>query len=236
MIEYQLNTGFGSTGENFHQFGQVFNGIGSVFNNNALDNDISVNGQTLLETVPQIQVTGQQEIILNSGDFFLSGSFLRNGTGFLDLNYGISNLKYDSNVSGQRYFFKSSSHSVLVTGFSGNAGNLGGSPVFLNGIKLASGESYIENGNGNFSWVDSDTSVTGVLFSRPLKNWPVYTGRYDLVGLYFNEGESVGYLNGVKLDNASLIELSSLLTGVIKTGIEPSVEFSMPQESQTIFL
>lgn len=234
MIEYQLNTGIGSTGSLFYQRGQIFNGIGSIFNNNPLDNAITVNGQTLLETLASIQVVGQQEIIDNSGQFFLTGGFLKNETGFLPIPQN-SNLKYDSRISGERIFFESSIHSHLITGFSGQAGSLQGESVFLNGVKLTSGLNYIEDSNGNFSWTDPNNSVTGVLFSSPFRNWPIYTGVYDLLNTRFNEGNSIGYLNGVKIDETSILETSSLLTGIIETGVEPFVEFNLKPPSQTLF-
>ena len=233
MIEYILSTGNISTGELFYNRGQVFNGIGSIQNNNFLDNDITINGQTLLETVASISVVGQQEIITNSGQFFLSGSVLRNETGFLDLSFGVSNLKYDVGVTGVRKFHNSTVHADLLTGFSGK---FDGGNVFLNGAKLTSGVHYVENANGDFSWTDPNNSVTGVLFSAPTRNLPIHTGRYDILNVRFNGGCNIGYLNGVKLDETAILETSSLLTGIIKTGIEPFVEFNFVPNSETLFL
>jgi hypothetical protein len=235
MIEYELNINKNSTGEFFYQRGQISNSIGFIFNENVLDNHITLNGQTLLETIPSIQVVAQQEIIDNSGQFFLSGGMLRNETGYLEFQHANKNLKYDSNVSGKRNFYESSVHSQLITGFSGLAGNLSGQFVFLNGVKLTSGIHYTENLNGNFNYIDSDSSITGVLFTKPsLKNLYV-TGSYDVVNIRFNEGCNVGYLNGVKLDETSLLESSLLISGLVKTGIEPFFELSNEANSQTIF-
>jgi len=233
MIEYILSTGNLSTGELFYNRGQVFNGIGSIQNNNALDNDITVNGQTLLETIASITIVGQQEIITNSGQFFLTGNALKSETGFLDLSFKTSNLKYDVGITGVRKFYSSSVHNDLLTGFSGK---FDGGNVFLNGAKLTSGVHYVENSNGDFSWTDPNNSITGVLFSVPNRNFPVYTGQYDILNVRFNDGCNIGYLNGVKLDDSSILETSSLLTGMIKTGVEPFVEFNFPPSSQTIFL
>lgn len=233
MIEYILSTGNLSTGELFYNRGQVFNGIGSIQNNNALNNDITINGQTLLETVASISVAGQQEIITNSGQFFLSGSILRGQTGFLDLSFGVSNLKYDVGVTGVRKFHNSSDHNNLLTGFSGK---FDGGNVFLNGAKLTSGVHYIENANGDFSWTDPNNSITGVLFSVPTRSFPTYTGQYDMLNVRFNDGCNIGYVNGVKLDDTAFLEVSSLLTGIIKTGIEPFVEFNFAPKSETFFL
>ena len=235
MIEYILNTGFGSTGEFFHQKGQNFNGSYSIFNSNALDNDITINGQTLLETLASIQVVGQQEIITNSGQFFLTGGSLKNSTGFLSLGSENINLKYDSNLSGQRFFFEGDTNALLKTGFSGAAGDLNGCSVFLNGVKLSSGIHYTENSNGNFNWIDADTSTTGVLFTAPIRNWYTTTGSYDVLGTKFNEGSSVGYLNGVKIDDSAILETSSLLSGSILTGVNCLVEFSIEQDKNTLF-
>jgi len=235
MIEYQLNTGFHSTGELFYQRGQVFNGVASILNSNRLDNDITANGQTFLETLPVIEIIGLQEVIDNSGQFFLTGGFLKNQTGFLDVSYNSANLKFDSNISGHRYFFNSSTHSSLLTGFSGAIGNLAGANIYLNGIKLVSGEHYQQNANGNFVWLDPDNGITGVLFSRPQRRWPVVTGQYDLL-TGFRDGSTVGYLNGVKLDDTSFLETSSLLTGIIQTGLEPFVEFPIAQETNNLIL
>jgi hypothetical protein len=235
MIEYQLNLKQTSTGENFYQRGQVSNSIGFVFNDNSLDNDITINGQTLLETIPVISVVAQQEIIENSGNFFLSGGVLRETTGHLQLSLTNKNLKYDTNTSGFKWFYKSSIHADLITGFSGIAGNLSGQSVYLNGAKLYSGINYVENSNGNFSYIDGDTSITGVLFTKPSIKHFYLTGSYDVVNIRFNEGCNIGYLNGVKLDETSILETSLLNSGLIKTGIEPFFEFVGSEDSQTIF-
>lgn len=233
MIEYFLHTGENSTGSIFYNKGQVFNGIASVFNNNILDNDITVNGQTFLETIPSIQSVGQQEIITNSGQFFLSGGILRSSTGFLDVNLSKAVLKYDQNLSGVRLFHQSSVHEDLITGFSGK---FEGGSVYLNGVKLTSGIHYIEDSNSNFEWIDPNNTITGVLFSAPKRDFLRSTGSYDILNIDFNEGSNIGYLNGVKIDETSLLEVSSLLSNSIQTGLTPVVEFSIPQNLNSFFL
>ena len=194
MIEYFLNNSVIATGENFHLRGQLINGIGFISNQNPLDSDISFNGQLLLETTPSIQTIGQQDIIDNSGQFFLSGGFLKTDTGFLDLQSSNSNLIYDIKISGYRFYFSSSDHTNLITGFSGTAGNLSGQRVFLNGVKLVSGIHYSEDLNGNFNWIDPDSDITGLLFTSPPINDYYLSGSYDIVGSQYNEDCTIGYL------------------------------------------
>ena len=232
MIEYFLHNSDVSTGELFYNNGQSINGVISILNNDVLSNQISANGQTLLETTPIVSVVGQQNIILNSGQFFLSGNSLRSQTGFLNLDLSNPNIKYDLNLTGDRSYFSAEDNANMILGFSGN---YTGGQIFFNGIKLTSGESYIEGPNGEFQWLDSDALSTGFLFSVPNRDFLRSTGSYDIVGVYFNEGSSLGYLNGVKIDDSSILESSSILTGIIQTGLDPSVEFLISQSSETIF-
>lgn len=235
MIEYFLNTGICSTGEDFNKFGQITNGIGSIPNNNILANDISVNGQTLLETLPTVSVVAQREIISNSGDFFLSGNFLRDTTGFLNLNYSQRTLQFDITKSGDRTYYFSENHNDLITGFSGILGSsLSGDYVFLNGDKLSSGESYVENSNGDFEWIDDDSNITGLLFSMPRRDFYFQSGSYDVFRVKHNKGSSIGYLNGVKIQKGDYLELASVIYPKIETGLEPSIEFSSNQSSLSI--
>ena len=226
MIEYILNTGSYFTGDNYRNFGQAISSIGSITNSNPLTNDITINGQSLLETSPTISVVASREIINNSGDYFLSGNSLRESTGFLNLDFDSSNLKFDKIRSGEGYFYRDSSNTGLIFNFSGIVGtSLNGDNIFLNGIKLTSGENYVEDGLGNFIWRDSDVDITGLLFSSPIKINDTYTGVFDINRTSFNRGTSVGYLNGVKLDEEDLLETCSNVSFLIQTGFEPNIEF-----------
>ena len=234
MIEYIQNTGTNSRKEDYYNLGQVVNGIGSIKSQDVLVNDVYFNGQTFLETEADVTVIGQQEIISHTGDFFLSGSLLRSSTGFTDRSsYRTNNLKHDFIRSGEHPFFFSSDHDDLLTGFSGIAGNLSRDYVFLNGAKLVSGDDYIENANGNFEYIGS-TNETGFLFTMPMKSGLYTSGLYDLTGVNFNIGTTVGYLNGMRVDEADLLETSSLLLDLIDTGIDDFFEFRIVPESERI--
>lgn len=236
MIEYYLHTGIRSTGENYNNFGNINNGIGSISSEDILSNSIRINGQTLLETLPQVTVVGQVEIITNSGEFFLSGFSLRDGTGFLNFNdYENNNLKFDIVESGSHSFYYSSDPTGLITGFSGQAGDLSNKEVFLNGIKMVSGSNYELNQNNNFLWID-DTGVTGVLFSMPKQNQYYNTGIYDPSGISFNRGTTVAYLNGVKVDEEDFLETSSIVGNLIESGLNAKVEFNKKPPTTTVYL
>lgn len=237
MIEYLLHTGQLSTGDNFNKRGQLVNGIGSISNNNVLSNDIYINGQALLETLPEISIVAQREIITNSGDFFLSGNSLKDTTGFLNLNYQERNLSYDISESGHRYFYRSEIHNDLITGFSGVIGeNVKDNFVFLNGSKLSSGESYSVNANNNFVWEDSDNEITGLLFSTPIRDFHFSTGYYDISNVFFNKNSTIGYLNGVRLDKDDYIETSLIVSDKIQSGLSSSIEFFIRPNSLNIVL
>tara|TARA_Y100000114_G_scaffold147750_1_gene159904 strand:- start:2824 stop:3534 length:711 start_codon:yes stop_codon:yes gene_type:complete len=234
MIEYIQNTGLLSRKEDYYNVGQVSNGIGSINSRNLLINDVYLNGQTLLETEADVEVIGQREIISHTGDFFLSGSLLRSSTGFTDLLlFETNNLKHDFIQSGQHPFFSSSVHDELITGFSGVANHLLGDLVFLNGAKLVSGQDYIENSNGNFDYI-GDTTETGFLFSMPIKEDILTSGLFDLTGVFFNKDTTVGYLNGMRVDDNELLETSSLLLDIIETGLNNTFEFKISTEPKYI--
>tara|TARA_B100001057_G_scaffold404495_1_gene417099 strand:+ start:104 stop:817 length:714 start_codon:yes stop_codon:yes gene_type:complete len=235
MIEYIQNTGFFSRKEDFYNIGRLSNGIGSINSQNPLINDVYINGQTLLETEAEITTIAQKNIINHTGDFFLSNSLLRSSTGFTDFSLfdRKSNLKHDFIESGAHPFFYSSVHSELITGFSGLAGDLAGDYVFLNGVKLLSGEDYIEDLNGNFDYIGS-TQETGCLFLMPAKDGVYTTGVYDVTGVSFNLNTTVGFLNGIRVNEDELLETSSLLLDLINTGLDSSVEFNIAINPQTI--
>ena len=239
MIETILNTGLLSVQENYHNEGTVLNGVGGVDNNDVVNSEITINGQVLLETLPEITTVGQRDVISNSGEFYLSDYELRDTTGYFDLGFTNTALKYDLIRSGEHVFIRAATNALLSTGFSGslNAG-LTGDYVFLNGIKLVSGagESFIEDANGNFSWTDPDTNITGLLFSMPSRDHLYSSGVYDEFGIEFNKGTSTSFLNGVKLDELDFLETASVVTS-IETGLSPNIEFYIPPDPQaTIFL
>jgi hypothetical protein len=236
MIEYFLNTGVRFSKLNYHNIGQVFNGIGVIDNSDIFSNDISINGQMLLETSPDVSVVAQSEIISNSGEFFLSGNLLRNTTGYLDLNFQKTELRFDKRNYFESDFYRSSSHTELISGFAERAEILSGNYVFLNGVKLTSGENYIENSTGWFEWIDSDISVTGVLFSMPRNIVFGETGYYDLLDISYNKGATIGFLNGVKLDELDVLETASIVSEIIHTGLEPFVSFGIKPDSENILL
>ena len=231
MIEYIQNTGALSRSEDYYNLGQITNGVGSIKSQDPLVNDVYLNGQTLLETTAQITIVGQREIINHTGDFFLSGSNLRSQTGFTDFsNFKTTNLKHDYVTSGSHPFFFSSNHDDLITGFSGVAGDLAGDIVFLNGAKLMSGEDYVEDSNGNFNYIGT-TNETGFIFSMPKKDDLFTSGFYDLTGVFFNKNTTVGYLNGMRIDDEDFLETSSLLLDIIETGLENTFIFNTKSEN-----
>lgn len=237
MIEYFLHTGLRATGENYYIDGNINNGAGTISSRSPLINHVSINSVTLLETLAEISTVGQVEVINNSGDFFLSGFQLRNETGFTDFSqYDNNDLEFDIITSGEHSFFENDTFTGLMTGFSGQAGSISNEEqIFLNGIKLVSGEHYNLNSNGNFVWLDSN-GVTGKLFTMPKNNQYYNTGSYDILNIRFNRGTSIGYLNGVKLDNESILETSTILTPIIDTGINDIIEFNSERNATTIFL
>jgi hypothetical protein len=231
MIEYIQNTGLISNNEDYYNLGQISNGLASINSLTPFVNDVYINGQTLLETSAEITTVGGREVIFHTGDFFLSGSTLRAGSGFADFsNFKSDNIKHDFIDSGQHPFFFSSDHNDLITGFSGAAGNLAGDLVFINGVKLVSGQDYIEDSNGNFNYIGT-TTETGFIFSMPVKEGLFSSGIFDLTGVFFNKGTTIGYLNGMRLDNEDILETSSLLLDIIETGLENTVTFITKSET-----
>jgi hypothetical protein len=159
---------------------------------------------------------------------------MRDTTGFADFNFDSTNLKYDSISSGEHIFYRHNTHTGLIQGFSGALGqSLSGNYVFLNGIKLVSGESYSEVSKW-FKWIDSDTGVTGVLFAMPRRLHNYYSGRYDLPRVPMNQKSSIGWLNGVKLDEVDILETSSIID-LISTGVSCSKYFTGQSTDVIIF-
>lgn len=227
MIEYFLNTGNSPNSDLYNIFGFVTNGAGSIDSRNPLTNDVYINGATLLETIPQITTIANVDIINNSGDFFLSGLSLRSEDGFTDfIDYETNRLKFDFISSGEHEFYESDVHLDLITGFSGQAQNLSNKNAFLNGIKLVSGENYQLDSNSNFEWIDSDNEITGLLFTMPNRNDIYYSGQYDILGVKFNKGTTVSYLNGQRFDEEDFLETASVNKDLINTGLEGQIEFT----------
>lgn len=207
MIEYYLNTGNIFDSALFHERGSVSSKVGYVSLSDRLTSEIDLNGLCLLETIPQVSVIAQTQIINNSGDFYLSGFSLKTSTGNLHIDLDFPSLSYDKVSSGAHSFFRSDTHTGMVYGFSGIVGDsLSGDFVFLNGQKLISGISYIEE-DKRFKWIDSETGVTGLLFSAPKRTGTYLSGGYDYYGS-FNKGATTCFLNGVKLHEDSFLETS----------------------------
>lgn len=227
MIEYFLNTGNNPNSDLYNIFGFVTNGAGSIDSRNPLINDVYINGATLLETIPQITTIANVDIINNSGDFFLSGVSLRNENGFTDfIDYKTNRLKFDFTSSGEHKFYQSDIHSDLITGFSGQAQNVSDKNIFLNGLKLVSGENYQLDSNSNFEWIDADNEITGILFTMPKQNDIHFSGQYDILGVKFNKGTTVSYLNGQRFDEGDFLETASVNEHLINTGLEGQIEFT----------
>lgn len=234
MIEYIINTGALFDSSLYNNFGSIGGGIGNLQTNDPVTTDVTINGQTILETRPQVSVIAQTEIIVNSGEFFLSGFAMRDTTGFANFNFDSPNLKYDLINSGEHIFYRHHTHTGMVVGFSGALGSsLAGDYVFLNGVKLVSGESYSEVSN-RFKWIDTDTGVTGLLFAMPKRLHNYYSGKYDLKGNPLNAKTSIGWLNGVKLDEEDILETSSFIN-TINTGVSCSKYFTGQSTDVIIF-
>lgn len=236
MIEYFQYTGITKDSNDFYNIGNLSSFGGSLDNNNKFYNQVFIDGQTLVEDDFNITNIGQQiQIIEHSGDYYLSQYVLSNSGSYLDLS-GAKNLHYDFMESGKRPFFESSSFSSLLTGFSGQVLNtLSGDFVFINGIKLVSGEHYIEDSNGNFEWIDSAQNFGGIIFSMPNNFEKTTTGQYDILSEPFKRETTVGYLNGVRLYREDFLETSSIVESLIETGRENSIIFSPKRTEQIIF-
>lgn len=227
MIEYFLNTGNNPNSDLYNTFGFVTNGAGSIDSRDPLINNVYINGATLLETIPQITTIANVDIINNSGDFFLSGLSLKSEDGFTDfVDYETNRLKFDFISSGEHKFYQSDIHSDLITGFSGQAQDLSDKNVFLNGLRLVSGENYEIDSNSNFQWIDADNEITGILFTMPKQNDVYYSGQYDVLGVKFNKGTTVSYLNGQRFDEEDFLETASVNQNLINTGLEDQIQFT----------
>jgi hypothetical protein len=233
MIEYHLQTGLQNDSDDYYIYGIVNQNIGSIEKTDKFTNHIYINGQSLLEdNFVETKLNQQISLIEHSGDFYLKDSVLRNSGGFYDFS-GTNLLLFDKMQSGKRPFFESNSFSGLITGFSGQVLNtLSGDLVFINGIKLTSGENYIEDNNGNFQWIDSSEDFGGIIFSIPNSSELTITGVYDVYNEFFLKGTSLSYLNGVKLNNDEFLETCTSV-GLIQTGLQPEIEFS-PKSIETI--
>lgn len=195
MIEYQLvvqNTGDHTLYNNRAYYSSNYY---AVNNESGLLYDFSLNGQNMLLTDPVVTRVGEVLSIASSGyGYALSGKI------FLTLPVSGSDIAYyDTKPSGHNPFFSAETNAAMIAGFTTEIGtNLGNYNVYLNGIKLTSGESY--NYSAGFNYLDSDTSTTGTLFGvfRPSNSIDV-TGYYDLLGYYSIKGMDALYLNGARL-------------------------------------
>lgn len=235
MIEYFQYTGLSKDSDDLYNQGNISFFGASIGNSNKFSNQVFVDGQTLLEDdFVETQISQQISTIENSGDYYLDGLTLKNSGSnyqFLDNEY----LHYDLIESGKRPFFESSSFSVLITGFSGQVlDTLSGDFVFINGIKLTSGENYVENIDGNFEWIDSEEDFGGIIFSMPNSFEKIKTGQYDIFGEYFKKNTTVAYLNGVRLYREDFLETSTMAS-LIETGLENKIIFSPDSEEEIIF-
>ena len=236
MIEYYLQTGLRLDSDNYYNSGQASIGSASIENNNQFSNHIYLNGQSLLEDdFVETSIAGTVVSIQHSGDFYLKDYSLNFSGSILDLS-GINNLYYDIIESGKRPFYENSSFNSLKTGFSGQVStNLDSDFVFINGIKLTSGQNYIENNNGNFEWIDSSENLGGIIFSMPNVAQRIITGQYDIYNQYFKKGATQAYLNGVKLYQGDDFLETSTLVNLIKTGISAELVLSKKHTETLIF-
>lgn len=236
MIEYYLQTGLRLDSDNYYNSGQASIGSASIENNNQFSNHIYLNGQSLLEdNFVETSIAGTVVSIQHSGDFYLKDYSLNFSGSILDLS-GINNLYYDIIESGKRPFYENSSFNSLKTGFSGQVStNLDSDFVFINGIKLTSGQNYIENNNGNFEWIDSSENLGGIIFSMPNVAQRIITGQYDIYNQYFKKGATQAYLNGVKLYQGDDFLETSTLVNLIKTGISAELVLSKKHTETLIF-
>lgn len=236
MIEYYLQTGISLDSDSYYNIGEASFGNSSIGNNNQFSNHIYINGQSLLEdNFAEISIAGTVVSIEHSGDFYLKDYSLNFSGSILDLS-GINNLYYDIIESGKRPFYENNSFNNLKTGFSGQVStNLDRDLVFINGIKLTSGQNYIENNNGNFEWIDSSENLGGIIFSMPNVAQLIITGRYDIYNQYFKKGTTQAYLNGVKLYQEDDFLETSTLVNLIKTGITAELVLSKKHTETLIF-
>ena len=236
MIEYYLQTGITLDSDDFYNIAEASIGSVSIQNNNQFSNHIYLNGQSLLEDdFVETTIAGKVLSVDHSGDFYLKDYSLNFSGSLLNLS-GENALYYDLIESGKRPFFEDSSFEGLKTGFSGQVlNNLDGDFVFINGIKITSGENYIENNNENFEWVDSSENIGGITFSMPNVSQLIITGQYDIYDQYFKKGTTQAYLNGVKLYQEDDFLETSTLVDLIETGLSPEIVFSKKHIETLIF-
>jgi hypothetical protein len=135
--------------------------------------------------------------------------------------------------SGKRTFYESDNFNSLITQLA-DGGPISGELIFVNGIKLISGIHYYIH-NNIFEWDDGnlgDLNIGGIIFSMPNSAELIITGVYDIYNQFFLKGTSLAYLNGVKLNKDEFLETCTMVD-LIKTGIEPEIEFSQ-QSIETI--
>jgi hypothetical protein len=175
----------------------------------------SVNGVTLLETTPSVVTVGFSEVLVNSGDVYTSGFTLR----YPDKPSGSYSLLYDARPTGAATFQFLTGSNTLDKAISG-LGTLAGKDVYLNGIKLYTGESYTVVP----AWIDSEVSATGVLaaINSRENSRVVYSSDADVI-TSFNKSATALYLNGVRETSSSFLESASVVTGIVKAGIVPQI-------------
>jgi hypothetical protein len=235
MIEYYLQTGISLDSDNYYNSGQVSVGSASIGNNNQFSNHVYINGQSLLEdNFVETSIAGTVVSIRHSGDFYLKDYSLNFSGSTLNLS-GINNLYYDIIESGKRPFFESTNFNNLLNGFANTT--ISGELIFVNGIKLISGEHYYIH-NNIFEWDDGNPTsldLGGIIFSIPNVAERIITGQYDIYNQYFKKGTTQAYLNGVKLYQDDDFLETSTLVHLIETGISAELILSKKHTETLIF-
>jgi hypothetical protein len=233
MIEYYLHTGIENDSDNYYNNGVINQDIGSIDNDDKFTNHISINGKSLLEDdFVEIKLNQQISTIQHSGDFYLKDYSLINSGDYYNFS-GTNLLLFDKMESGKRPFFESDDFNNLLNGGFINEA-IGSELIFVNGIKLISGIHYYIH-NNTFEWDDGNPShldLGGIIFSMPNSAELIITGVYDIYDQFFLKGTSLAYLNGVKLNKDEFLETCTNVH-LIKTGLEPEIEFSQ-QSIETI--
>ena len=236
MIEYYLQTGNSLDSDNYYNIGQVSIGSSSIENNNQFSNHVYINGQSLLEdNFVETSIAGTVVSVRHSGDFYLKDYSLNFSGSILDLSK-INNLYYDIIESGKRPFFESNNFNNLLNEFANGA--ISGELIFVNGIKLISGEHYYIHDNNIFEWDDgspNDLDLGGIIFSIPNVAERIITGQYDIHNQYFKKGVTQAYLNGVKLYQDDDFLETSTLVHLIETGISAELILSKKHTETLIF-
>jgi hypothetical protein len=236
MIEYYLQTGNSLDSDNYYNIGQVSIGSSSIENNNQFSNHVYINGQSLLEdNFVETSIAGTVVSVRHSGDFYLKDYSLNFSGSILDLSK-INNLYYDIIESGKRPFFESNNFNNLLNEFANGA--ISGELIFVNGIKLISGEHYYIHDNNIFEWDDgspNDLDLGGIIFSIPNVAERIITGQYDIHNQYFKKGVTQAYLNGVKLYRGDDFLETSTLVNLIETGIAAELVLSKKHTETLIF-